>query len=118
MADKDEVPFFSAVKVETFTWKVKVPVPKDGGYVHAVFTGEFKYLTDEDVRALLAEGLSDRQMAQRVLTGIVQLQGEDKPNVRREPEVIDQVLAVDRAPASTFGTYMAVLRGLAAEGNS
>ena len=113
----EEVPFFTAVEVESFSWKVKVPVPRDGSYVHATFVGRFKYLTSAQVDELLQQKLNDRELARRVLIGIEQLQGEAQPVLRQEPEVIERVLAVDRAAASTFGTYMAVIRGLAAEGN-
>lgn len=119
MAEADkEVPFFSAVQVEAFSWKVKVPVPVDGHYVHATFTGRFRYMSEAQLQELLKDpARTERDLARHVLLGIVQLQGEDKPQLRTEPEIIEQVLAVDRAPAAVFGTYMAVLRGLAPEKN-
>lgn len=117
MNGDQDVPFFTAVKVEEFSWPVKVPVPKDGKFIHATFTARFKYLEREQLDALLKEGLTDRQLAEKVLVGIEQLQGEGTAQLRREAEVIRQVLDVDRAPSATFGTYMAVISGLALEKN-
>lgn len=125
MADEKDVPFFTAAKVESFTWEVKIPRPAAGSYRFITFTGQFKYLQRAELDALQAEvdpatkrPLSDRQLCERVLTGIVQLQGESAPQVRTEADVIRQVLDVDCAPAAVFGTYMAVIRGWGAEKNS
>lgn len=124
MAEEKDVPFFAAAKVESFTWKVKIPRPAANEYRFITFTGEFRYLTEKELDALQQETdpatqqrLTDRQLAERVLTGIVQLQGEAVANVRREPAVIAQVLDVDLVPATVFGTYVAVIRGWGAEKN-
>lgn len=107
------VPFFTAVRVEEFTWKVRVPVPRDGKYVYATFDARFKYMSPAEADDLVKEHLTDRQLAERVLVGVILLQGESEPKLRTEPEVIAQVLDVDRAPQAVFGTFVAAINGLA-----
>ena len=114
--DNNEVPFFTAVKVDQFPWPVKVPVPSKteaGKYVYACFTGVFKYLDQAERDQLLASNLTDKELARKVLVGIEDLMGEDRKPVPSSPTLIEQVLSVDRAAPTVYGTYMAVMRGLA-----
>lgn len=132
-ADKDPIPFFEAVRPTSFKWPVKVPVPADGRYVHATFTGVFAYLDEEGVDAWLkvkvqigtgADGLpversrTDRELAAEVLLGVEDLTGPGGAALPSTPELVAQVLSVDRAPTAVVTTYLAVCRGVAAEKNA
>lgn len=132
-AEKDPVPFFEAVKPTSFKWPVKVPVPADGHYVHATFTGVFLYLDEAGVDAWLQTKLvigtdpkgmpierarTDRELAAEVLLGVEDLVGPGGAVLPSTPELVAQVLGVDRAPSAVVTTYLAVCRGVAAEKNS
>lgn len=118
--DNKDVPFFTAVQVDQFRWPVKVPVPskaEPGKYVYACFTGVFKYLTQAERAELEMSKKTDFELAREVLVGVEDLLGEDKQTVPSSQALIDKVLTVDRAAPTVYGTYMAVMRGLAPEKN-
>lgn len=123
-ADKAPVPFFEAVKPTSFKWPVKVPVPADGHYVHATFTGVFRYLDENGIEDWLhgternQPHRTDRDLAAEVLLGVEDLIGPGGAVLPSTPELVAQVLAVDRAPAAVVTTFLAVSRGVAAEKNS
>lgn len=118
MNDKT-IPFFTASKPTVFRWPVRVPVPGDGVYSYVTFTGVFKYLDKAEVRHLVEESkLTDEQIVAQVLQGVEQLTYQDGTAVESTPELVAQVIAVDRVAPVALGTYLAALRGLAAEKNS
>lgn len=119
MNDKT-IPFFVAAKPESFKWPVRVPVPGDGKYTYIEFTGVFKYLDDAGEKAFLdpERKLTDKQFAAEILLGVEGLSYADGTPVTSTPELVAQVLAVDRVAAVTVGTYLGARRGLAAEKNS
>ena len=49
-----DLPFFAKTAPTSFSWPVKVPVPADGRYLLAEFTGLFKYIPSDQIDAWLA----------------------------------------------------------------
>lgn len=118
---QDQVrPFFVVAKPKDFRWTVKVPVPVANGYVYASFTGVFKHLEEDELNKLVGpeSTLTDRQVCEAVLLAVEDVAGEDGNPLASSPELRDQVLGVQRAPRATVTTYIAAMRGMAAEKNS
>lgn len=117
--NKLNIPFFVAAKPESFKWPVKVPVPDDGKYAFIEFTGVFKYLDDAATDDLVdaKHGLTDKQIAAKVLLGVEGLKYADGTPVPSSPELVASVLDADRVAPVALGTYLAARRGLAAEKN-
>ena len=121
--DQADVPFFERTKPTEFKWPVKVPVPADGRYVHATFTGIFRYLDEAGIDDWLhgkernLPHRTDRELAAEILLGVEDVQGPGGAMLPSTPELMAQVLAVDRAPTAVVTTYLAVCRGVAAEKN-
>jgi hypothetical protein len=119
-----DVPFFEKVERPTsFKWPVSVPVPTDGRYVYATFTGVFRYKGAAEIDAWLkvpagTAPRSDSDMAADVLIGVEDLKAADGTVLESTPELVAKVLAVDRAGPAVVTTFLAVSRGVAAEKNS
>lgn len=115
-----QVPFFLKVAPKNFNWPVKVPVPAEGHYVFAEFTGVFRYIQSADVDAWLApEGKprTDKELAADVLLEVRDIRDENGEVIPTSPELVARMLAVDRAPSAVVATFLAVIRGIAAEKN-
>lgn len=132
MAQDDNTPFFEKVSPAEFTWPVKVPVPADGRYVHATFTGRFRYLDEDGITAWLnaqvhqgmdaagaplARAKTDRELAAEVLLAVEDMKDAHGQPMPSTPELVAKVLAVDRAGTAVVTTFLAVARGVAAEKN-
>lgn len=117
---ESQVPFFLKVAPKNFSWPVKVPVPAEGRYVFAEFTGVFRYIPSDQVDAWLApdgKPRTDRELAADVLLEVQDVRGDDGEVMTTSPELVARMLAVDRAPSAVVATFMAVIRGIAAEKN-
>jgi hypothetical protein len=119
MPEEKTVPFFVLAKPETFKWPVKVPVPAEGRYVFATFTGVFKHLDEAEFKKLYSPeaAKTDRQIAEAVLIGVEDLTGEDGQAVPSSDALRLQVLGIQRAAPAIAGTYRAAMLGVAAEKN-
>ena len=117
--DKANIAFFVAARPETFKWPVKVPVPGDGKYDYVEFTGVFKYQDEAQAKAWLEtdKARTDKQLLAEVLLGVEGLKTIDGQAVPSTPELVASVIEVDRVAPVAVGTYLAALRGLAAEKN-
>lgn len=116
----DKTPFFALVEPKDFRWEVKVPVPADGRYVFATFTGVFRYRRAEDLAEWLAPGgkpRTDADLAADALVAVEDVRGDDGDFLPSDAALKARILAVDRAPAAVVATYLAALRGVAAEKN-
>lgn len=122
--DKTEDLLFVMAQPETFTWPVKVRVPRAGKYGEAVFMAEFPNLEQAQIDELLANDelgrplLSDRQIAERVLLNFEPIKQPDGSMLTFSPEVKAVLLGKPRVAAAVMGTFIAVSRGVAAEKNS
>jgi hypothetical protein len=119
-----EETFFVMEQPATFKWPVKVPIPRNGAYEFATFTGEFPNMSEEDVRKLLANDAagmptrSDREVASDVLVGF---SGITRPDGSQETfcDISKaRLLASPRVASAVVGTFLLAVRGLAAEKNS
>jgi hypothetical protein len=117
--DKSNIAFFVASKPEKFEWPVKVPVPGDGKYDYVEFTGVFKYQDETQTKAWLDadKARTDKQLLADVLLAVKDLKTVDGQAVASTPELVASVIEVDRVAPVAMGTYLAALRGLAAEKN-
>ena len=115
-----EVPFFLKTAPSSFSWPVKVPVPADGRYVFAEFTGLFKYIPTAQIDAWLApdgKPRRDDELAAEILLEVRDLRGENGAVLDSTPELVAKVLKVDRTAGAVVATFLAVSRGIAAEKN-
>lgn len=117
--DKANIAFFIVARPETFKWPVKVPVPGDGKYDYVQFTGLFKYQDEAEAKAWLEADTqrTDKALLAMVLLAVEDLKTTDGQLVPSTPELVASVIAVDRVAPVAVGTYLAALRGLAAEKN-
>ncbi len=117
--DTSNIPFFTQAKPKDmkFTWPVFVPVPGEGKYDQVEFKAVFLYMDDAAEKAMLAENLSDDDIAKRVLIG-VELKDADGKAVPSTPELVEQMLAVDRMGPAVTLTYLNARRGMALTKNS
>lgn len=121
MSDDNKTPFFALVAPKTFRWPVKVPVPSEAGrYVFATFTGVFQYRPTAELDEWMApagQPRTDATLAAEALLAVEDVRGEDGDFLPSTAELRERILAVDRAPLAVVTTYLAVLRGVAAEKN-
>lgn len=120
MSDADNTPFFAMVAPKDFRWEVKVPVPANGRYVFATFTGVFAYRPLAELDEWLAPGgqpRTDADLAAEALLAVEDVRGEDGGWLPSTPELKARMLAVDRVPLAVVTTYLAALRGVAATKN-
>lgn len=117
--DKTNIPFFVVTKPVSFAWPVRVPVPGDGKYDYVEFTGVFKYHDEAQMKELLdaKHQRTDKALLALVLLEVNGLKSADGQPVASTPELVASVIAVDRVAPVAVGTYLAALRGLAAEKN-
>ncbi len=113
------IAFFVNARPASFKWPVRVPVPGDGKYTFLEVSCTFKYLDDEQEKALLepAAARSDRDILAEVLLGVEGMKYEDGSPVPSSPALVAQFILVDRVAPVAVGTYLAARRGLAAEKN-
>lgn len=119
MPEESQIPFFQKTAPKSFSWPVKVPVPADGRYVFAEFTGVFKYISTDGIDEWLSPGgkpRRDTELAAEILLAVRDLHGETGA-LESTPELVAKVLAVDRAASAVVATFLAVSRGIAAEKN-
>lgn len=119
----DKKQLFVMAQPATFTWPVKVRIPTAGKYQEAEVMVTFPNLDEEQLDKLLApkdkggEGLTDREIARRVLLGFEPIPMPDGNTLSFSEENRDQFLNKTRASSAVVGTLLAVSKGIAAEKN-
>jgi hypothetical protein len=123
MGVENKTQLFLMQQPTTFKWPVKVPIPLNGKYVYAEFTGEFPNLSQDAVDKLTpvdAAGTparSDRQLAEDVLIGFEGVTQPDGTELPFTPENKQALMANPRVAEAVARTFLAANRGLAAEKN-
>lgn len=109
--------FFKLLKPESFSWEVKVPIPDAGKYKYFSFTAKFRHLEGDALQKLFDDKLSDVEYSKAVVMELLDIKDEAGGLVPSSPELISSLLANERVPAATVSTYLAAMRGMAAEKN-
>ena len=123
MTEKEQ-PLFVMAQPETFDWPVRVPVPVDGKYRFAEFTGTFPNLDEEEVQKLLANDAQGRptrkdiDVAADVLLGFAGLRTPAGGEFPFTAENKAALLNGKRVAGAVLQTFLLAVRGLASEKNS
>jgi hypothetical protein len=118
------IPMFVMQQPATFKWPVKVPVPVDGKYQYAEFTGTFPNMTEEELAKLLSNDAvggptrTDTQVAREVLLSFEGVKTPEGTDLECNDVSKAALLHGQRVAAAVVATFLAAVRGMAAEKNS
>jgi hypothetical protein len=118
------IPMFVLQQPTTFKWPVKVPVPVDGKYQFAEFTATFPNMDQAAIDKLLANDdtgrptRTDAAVAAEVLLSFEDVMTPDGQSLPFTDENKAALLRGPRVASAVAGTFLAAVRGMAAEKNS
>jgi hypothetical protein len=118
------IPMFVMQQPATFKWPVKVPVPVDGKYEYAEFTATFPNMDEAAIDKLLAKDpqgrptRSDAEVAADVLLSFEDVATPEGSALPFSEENKAALLRGQRVAPAVAGTFLAAVRGMAAEKNS
>lgn len=126
MPDDKKKTLFIMAQPPTFTWPVKVRVPDAGKYQVLEFTATFPDMNEEQLEALIGNDpetgkpyYTNTEIAAQVLRGFDPLPLPDGSWVENDESGNGKrrLLEQPRVPMAVMSTFIAAVKGLAAEKN-
>jgi hypothetical protein len=113
---------FKLSQSKTFEWPVSWQIPGDMKPIECTFTGVFRRLTTEEMRAVLTDeagiGRTDEVVARELLVDWKHVQGADDKPLAFSGPALDQLLAVVGARGAIVEAFLDAHSGGLARKNS
>lgn len=121
--ETQDTPLFIMAQPPRFEWPVKVRIPDAGKYRVVEFMATFPDMNDADLEQLIGNDEkgnprhTNAEICERVLLDFKPLPLPDGSYVESKPEGKARLLGMPRVPMAVVSTFIAAVKGLAAEKN-